>query len=122
MWANKGECQKNPAFMAAGCAQACHRWEEARKDKDPKCAEWAANGDCDTRQSFMSTNCKTSCLRALEDQLAPAACAAVVGAGACNTTSGLVQCRDVAVLSGHTDPTTIGAEKRSNPFLARYAR
>ena len=109
MWANKGECQKNPAFMAAGCAQACHRWEEARKDKDPKCAEWAANGDCDTRQSFMSTNCKTSCLRALEDQLVPAACAAVVGAGACNTTSGLVQCRGSCLrelqarLSGDTE-------------------
>lgn len=28
---------------------------------------------------------------------------------------------DVHVLSGHTDPTTIGAEKMNNPFLSKYA-
>ena len=61
LWANKGECEKNPEFMAAGCQQACRRHADELKDKDPRCAEWAAQGDCD-RDPSKKAKCRTACL------------------------------------------------------------
>ena len=61
LWANKGECEKNPEFMAAGCQQACRRHADELKDKDPRCAEWAAQGDCD-RDASKKAKCRTACL------------------------------------------------------------
>ena len=43
MWAERGECTKNPAFMAQGCKQACQRYAEAAGV--PNAAEAASVGN-----------------------------------------------------------------------------
>ena len=70
----------------------------------------AANGDCDTRQRFMSTNRKTACLRALDDQLDGAECAALVAKGACSTAGGLAACRSSASWAGSSAGPPLEAE------------
>ena len=91
-WAQKGECAKNPQFMLTGCADACKRHEESRRDKSPECPKWAASGDCDASAS-VQFKCPTSCEKALEDQLPPTSCAALHDNGGCHTEEGLGKCR-----------------------------
>lgn len=106
LWASKGECEKNAAFMASNCATACARRREERRDKDPQCAAWAAAGDCDTREAFMRRTCATACERALDDQLGGAECAALVAKGACSTAGGLAACRSSCLVSLHANLTS----------------
>ena len=66
---------------------------QARRDKDPKCAELAARGDCDEKHHWMNANCWTSCDRLLHDALSHPECEAIVASGGCRTREGLSSCR-----------------------------
>lgn len=57
VWADKGECLANTAFMTAECARACARIE----DRDPLCRTWAAHGECARNGAFMNASCPVAC-------------------------------------------------------------
>jgi hypothetical protein len=71
MWAQKGECTKNQAFMKASCAMSCELctggklgdWENKEcLDLHPKCGEWSGQGECINNPGYMTQGCKRSCL------------------------------------------------------------
>jgi len=57
-WAERGECEINPAFMQQTCAKACDR---ELVDTDAGCRAWAAQGDCNTNPKFMRMQCAKTC-------------------------------------------------------------
>lgn len=69
IWANQGECNRNPRFMLDGCKKACHlcgnQDEESDECKDmyqsATCEEWKARGECVVNKEWMAKNCKKTC-------------------------------------------------------------
>ena len=54
-WRGKGECLKNPSFMADYCARACSY------DADARCPDWARMGECHGNKEYMYVHCPVSC-------------------------------------------------------------
>lgn len=77
LWAETGECQKNPGYMFVGCKLSCKQCnakntEENKKEEDPShkhdcmdtnsnCGLWASMGECQRNPDYMLPNCKQSC-------------------------------------------------------------
>ncbi|KAL4220458.1 hypothetical protein ACF0H5_020859 [Mactra antiquata] len=69
VWANQGECERNPKYMLDGCRKACHKCgkEETKDDtcKDmfstKKCEVWKEKGECIVNKVWMEKNCKATC-------------------------------------------------------------
>ncbi|ESP04972.1 hypothetical protein LOTGIDRAFT_109273, partial [Lottia gigantea] len=70
VWANYGECERNPQYMNLNCRKACRlcgvnyqRYEGTCSDVFPsdKCTSWKENGDCVTNRLWMKRNCKRAC-------------------------------------------------------------
>ena len=49
-WAASGECERNPDFMLARCADAC---AAKGPPSAADCVEWAARGECEANSGFM---------------------------------------------------------------------
>nr|VZI01845.1 unnamed protein product [Spirometra erinaceieuropaei] len=75
-WAARGECQKNPIWMATNCAKSCGRCGDSTDETTdnsadcrdtyafPKeCIGWAASGECQKNPIWMAANCAKSCGR-----------------------------------------------------------
>lgn len=69
VWANQGECNKNPRFMLEGCKKACRLCGNEDKDDDSckdnyeaaKCQIWKANGECIVNKDWMHKHCRATC-------------------------------------------------------------
>ncbi|KAK7478304.1 hypothetical protein BaRGS_00030456, partial [Batillaria attramentaria] len=70
VWANQGECDRNPKYMKRSCMRACGLCEKEKKQQDSackdvysfeKCTKWRQQGDCVTNADWMSNNCKMTC-------------------------------------------------------------
>lgn len=59
MWARRGECIRNAAFMRATCATSCD--EVVVQDEDEHCSEWAKMGHCESNPQYMIYRCSHSC-------------------------------------------------------------
>ena len=65
-WALKGECARNPAFMASSCALSCQSRIaqpelDGCTDSKPECAAWESAGECEKNRAFMHSSCQLSC-------------------------------------------------------------
>ncbi|CAL1543605.1 unnamed protein product, partial [Lymnaea stagnalis] len=70
IWANQGECERNPLYMKENCKKACgvcgaERAQQQGGCKDVfssvKCAVWKQRGDCSTNVGWMKANCRSTC-------------------------------------------------------------
>ncbi|KAH9503506.1 Blastula protease 10 [Bulinus truncatus] len=69
IWANQGECERNPKYMKEYCKKACGvcqsggRGQGQCKDffAGQKCKMWKERGDCLTNSGWMTTNCRSTC-------------------------------------------------------------
>ncbi|XP_045199753.2 zinc metalloproteinase nas-15-like isoform X2 [Mercenaria mercenaria] len=69
VWANQGECDRNPRFMLDGCKKACHlcgnddAGDDTCKDQyeQSKCQTWKFNGECIVNKKWMQKYCKATC-------------------------------------------------------------
>uniref|UniRef100_A0A0B6ZGJ8 Metalloendopeptidase n=1 Tax=Arion vulgaris TaxID=1028688 RepID=A0A0B6ZGJ8_9EUPU len=69
IWANQGECERNPHYMKQECAKACGTCgsdvlsQGECKDvyAKSKCEMWKERGDCTTNQRWMQLSCKATC-------------------------------------------------------------
>jgi hypothetical protein len=71
LWADAGECSKNPGYMLSGCAKACNVCPSEGMDavhakpycvnEEERCPEWAQAGECAANPSYMVTNCAKAC-------------------------------------------------------------
>ena len=65
VWAAAGECEANPAYMQAECAQSCSGGGGASKSKSKDlhqdCEPWVKDGECYRNPAFMLQQCKASC-------------------------------------------------------------
>ena len=52
-WAASGECEANPPYMNASCADACAAVKS--------CDSWATAGECDRNPSYMNVTCASAC-------------------------------------------------------------
>ncbi|XP_053408178.1 uncharacterized protein LOC123560994 isoform X2 [Mercenaria mercenaria] len=62
--AERGECERNPVWMATHCHLACKHCMHNCRDKyhsSPKCLEWTRLGECDKNPKWMIQNCAMSC-------------------------------------------------------------
>ncbi|XP_060599605.1 macrophage mannose receptor 1-like [Ruditapes philippinarum] len=62
-WAEYGECERNPVWMATNCHLACKHCMHNCRDihKSFKCLEWAKQGECARNPKWMLKNCAMSC-------------------------------------------------------------
>ena len=60
-WAAKGECSKNPDFMAAECAASCAANPQNALGEPEQCAGWADQGECTRNPKYMMGECPESC-------------------------------------------------------------
>ena len=62
-WAEIGECDRNPTWMARRCHKACNYCYHDCRDKyiPEKCMQWANMGECDANPKWMHPNCAQSC-------------------------------------------------------------
>ncbi|GAB6026273.1 Meprin A subunit beta [Chamberlinius hualienensis] len=60
-WAEKGECDKNPAWMRPNCMKACGVCDVGCTNLNTRCAEWSKKGECKTNPSYMKRFCKKAC-------------------------------------------------------------
>jgi hypothetical protein len=71
-WAGRGECLRNPAYMAVACRRACdgclNATEAAQlarsgcEDEEPdQCEAWAVQGECGANPNYMLTGCARAC-------------------------------------------------------------
>ncbi|KAL5004699.1 hypothetical protein ScPMuIL_018155 [Solemya velum] len=70
IWAQQGECGRNPDFMESKCGKSCGVCQNIHDSKpgqcvdvypEPKCEKWAEYGDCLTNEDWMSVNCRKTC-------------------------------------------------------------
>lgn len=77
MWAQQGECSKNPGYMMESCQRACNStcvkaaaesvlgvWSAIKDgctDNSNYCGQWAAVGECDSNPHYMKTQCRVTC-------------------------------------------------------------
>ncbi|XP_060580699.1 balbiani ring protein 3-like isoform X2 [Ruditapes philippinarum] len=69
LWANQGECDRNPRFMLDGCKKACHLCGENEDQDDSckdsydtsKCKVWKLNGECIVNKKWMEKHCRATC-------------------------------------------------------------
>jgi hypothetical protein len=62
LWAEKGECKANPAFMRASCRASCYVCQsDGCRDEDGQCEAWAANGECARNEAYMLSACPYAC-------------------------------------------------------------
>lgn len=61
LWAQQGECTKNPEYMLANCLQACNDHPLDDKGEPEQCAGWAAQGECTRNPKYMMHECPKSC-------------------------------------------------------------
>lgn len=79
IWASKGECGKDPAYMKTWCKPSCYVCEpnyylkDDCSDRHIKCSEWAAEGKCRKNDSinFMNENCRKTCNNLYRTTCAP---------------------------------------------------
>ena len=75
-WAAAGECEANPLYMNASCADACTAVNS--------CDSWATAGECDRNPSYMNVTCASACAlertRAEKDRAEKEARAALIRA------------------------------------------
>ena len=75
-WAAAGECEANPSYMNASCADACAAVKS--------CDTWATAGECDRNPSYMNVTCASACAlertRAEKDRAEKEARAALIRA------------------------------------------
>lgn len=62
-WADRGECEANPAWMRPNCARSCRTCGENPHcfDNNELCPEWASNGSCEENPGYMGLYCQRSC-------------------------------------------------------------
>ena len=60
MWARRGECARNAAFMSSACATSCE--EVVVQDEDEHCSAWAKMGHCESNPRYMLYRCSQSCI------------------------------------------------------------
>jgi len=63
-WQSRGECQRNPAYMARYCTKACGLCTIGKcEDENKYCPQWQKMNFCDHRtyKSFMTKRCAKSC-------------------------------------------------------------
>ena len=53
LWAEAGECVKNPTFMFSECGTACDDQQTKARDTHAECSKWAAKGECEANAAFM---------------------------------------------------------------------
>ena len=51
IWAESGECGKNPDYMHEHCKDECSK----------ECKDWAESGECDKNPDYMREHCKDEC-------------------------------------------------------------
>ncbi|BFZ00439.1 hypothetical protein BsWGS_03478 [Bradybaena similaris] len=68
IWANQGECERNPFYMKQQCAKACgcgsgvnNKGGCADVFQEQKCQVWKERGDCVTNLRWMQINCNATC-------------------------------------------------------------
>ncbi|KAH9500955.1 Collagen alpha-5(VI) chain [Bulinus truncatus] len=68
IWANRQECQKNPAYMLKHCAKSCQTDPDNSVDdlldcdnKNVNCIMWALRGECNENHSYMLKHCRKAC-------------------------------------------------------------
>ncbi|KAL9961856.1 hypothetical protein ACROYT_G030887 [Oculina patagonica] len=61
LWAQNGECEKNPGWMRVNCQKSCMVCSSACEDFHSSCPAWATLGKCTTNPLWMKPNCKLSC-------------------------------------------------------------
>ncbi|XP_071824476.1 uncharacterized protein [Apostichopus japonicus] len=72
VWAMRGECQRNIAWMAEHCPLSCDTCPDTRgsrrvyvkncDDSNEQCQHWAERGECSRNPSYMERHCRRSCL------------------------------------------------------------
>jgi len=69
VWAERGECEKNPGFMLKTCKNECdlvapkspNKNETDYEDGHPNCKKWAEKGECEKNPNYMKKKCKKRC-------------------------------------------------------------
>lgn len=71
MWAEKGECSKNPAFMSEACRASCFLCQSnSCYDQYDDCERWASAGECAKNEAFMLAQCAFACRTCFVNQTA----------------------------------------------------
>ena len=112
VWAENGECSKNPEFMERRCASACaeaERRREAAADattvgveqaeatsyhaSEAECNGWAAHGECERNKAWMLKACTAACYRIASGlPVAESPPKASVSAASCERWAGVGEC------------------------------
>nr|ANB41563.1 tyrosinase-like protein [Heterodera schachtii] len=67
VWAGKGECERNQAYMSSWCKASCRQCDfDYDIDKEcgnrhPNCWQWANEGQCQRNLFWMNENCRQAC-------------------------------------------------------------
>lgn len=62
VWAQQGECDRNPEYMHQECRQSCGQCTSGGcQDLDRDCETWAEDGECTANPDFMKVKCQRSC-------------------------------------------------------------
>lgn len=67
VWASKGGCESNPAYMEPTCPKSCSSAETGSltfvdlNQNTGECFRWAGRGECQTNAPFMMVNCQKTC-------------------------------------------------------------
>ncbi|VDO99455.1 unnamed protein product [Heligmosomoides polygyrus] len=70
IWANSGECRRNPSYMNLWCKASCgictprtYNLNVECSNRSPQCSGWANRGECSNNPAWMTENCRQSCNR-----------------------------------------------------------
>ncbi|KAL8582533.1 hypothetical protein ACOMHN_066797 [Nucella lapillus] len=63
LWAEQGECERNPGWMGQNCKDACKQCHRVCVDHhtQQQCQSWAQLGECQNNPVWMMVNCALSC-------------------------------------------------------------
>ncbi|KAG7161763.1 tyrosinase-like protein tyr-3-like 1 [Homarus americanus] len=62
-WAQLGECDNNPDFMAPHCPRSCNNCpaDPTCMDMNDQCVAWSRRGQCESNPSYMLHHCPNVC-------------------------------------------------------------